>query len=92
MLFRLIVRFNLYFKYKVIIKTIFYFIFAIFLKINKFIYSIKNLENKKFDKYFFIRRSIRLYKNYLELILLILKIDAFKRSIILIIFDINDNY
>ena len=91
MLLRLIIRFNLYIKYKVIIKTIFYFIFVVFLKIDEFIYSIKNLENEKFNKYFFTRRSIRLYENYLELILSILKIDFFRRDIIFIVFDINDN-
>ena len=45
---------------------------------SEFIYLIKNLYNKEFNKWFFIRRLIKLYDDYLELILSMFKIDSFR--------------
>lgn len=48
------------------------------------------MKNEEFGKWFLTRRSMRLYKNHLELTLLVLKIDFFKKDITLTVFDTNN--
>ena len=69
---------------------IFIFIFAIFFRIKKFIYIANNFNNLEFDRYFVIKFSIKLFDNRFELTFLVLKIDLFRKNIIVIVIAIND--
>ena len=57
--------------------AVFYFIFAAFLRVGEFTYTIRNY-NYEFTKWFITRRSVRFYDDYLELILPASKIDPFR--------------
>ncbi len=69
----------------------FYLVFATFLRVGEFTYTARDREDEKFNNYFLIRRSVRLYNNYLELTLPALKTDLFRRGIILIVASADDD-
>ena len=69
---------------------VFYLAFTAFLRVDEFIYTVKNLEDEKFAKWFLTYHSVRLYENHLKLILSIFKTDSFRQNITLTIIVIND--
>ena len=66
------------------------FVFAVFLRVGKFIYSKQNLKNSVFEMWHFIRQFAILQKNKLTLFLFTSKTDFFKRSVTLFIIAADD--
>ena len=64
--------------------------FAGFLRAGEFTYTARDLSGMDFHKWFLIRRSVRFYDDYIELILPALKIDPFRQGITLTIAATGD--
>ncbi len=77
-LLRILALFNRSTRLGVTLYISFCLAFAAFLRVSKFTYTARDREDEEFGNYFLIRRSVRLYDNYLELILPVLKTDLFR--------------
>ena len=65
--------------------------FAGFLRIGEFTYNARDREDEDFAQWFLTRRSVRLYKDHLELTLPASKTDPFRQGITLTIAASNDD-
>ena len=88
---KLFSQFDQFIEERTTLYVFFYLAFVVFLRMSEFTYFIKNLENEEFNKWFLIRRSMRLYDDYLKLTLSVSKTDSFRQEITLTIAVIDDD-
>ena len=83
LLLQILPQFDRATRYGAMMRAAFCLAFATFLRIGEFTYSIKDREQEDFGDWFLTRRSVRLYDEYIELILPASKTDPFRRGITL---------
>ena len=80
-LLRLLTQFNRSILHGATIQAFFCLVFAAFLRVGEFTYTEKDLEDDNFDRWFLTQKSVKLYRDRLELTLPASMTDPFNKAL-----------